>query len=609
MASHSYGMNVSFAVALCFFIVGATENTPELIADGLLVSGGTLTTAVRSLQSKWTLHVIIGKSAVENTLDTQISRVHNLISNYPSTRRSDRSTSSYWQQRLHFLRPIAPLTVSSRERNRRGFFDLGGQMLHQVFGVATSEQIETSRKMIQLVRASNKQILHQSNKMVTVINQTYHEIILHQEHIVKVEKAISELYVHVQSWIALHNVALEKIRAGLRIDRCLSLLESAHFAWTKQRTRFIAQRLALESGRLSETLLPTEELLEILRHSHTRGFYTPNLGWFYEFVTVTPLWKNENELIYVANLPLSGHTMYLRYHIKTFPFLHTPSKTFLQMQMPGNVAYDTTDGLVFKPYRCMGRNPEICYTGPIYAKTHFSCLHGVLTNNAALRDTCTLTIHRNKMLQESVREISTNEFIIVSNGAILDLFCEGKPSKTVRLPIGTSKVHLSPHCRLSTKQWMINGIMSYDMNLTLTSPAVRVIAFNWTNFISSKTIHAHLALKKWQDLPQIPNVSLKQLPDDIDDSTDWLLNDISPAYKWPLLFLLILVITTALLVIGYKYNWIRFLQNTPSPTPKIITHDIEMNPLRDDKTLPVSQLPAAQCESLLSTHAEIIASD
>ena len=65
--------------------------------------------------------------------------------------------------------------------------------------------------------------------MVTVINQTYNEIISHRQHIMEVEKSLSELYVHVQTWISLHNVALEQIWAGLRIDRCLSLLESATF--------------------------------------------------------------------------------------------------------------------------------------------------------------------------------------------------------------------------------------------------------------------------------------------------------------------------------------------------------------------------------------------
>ena len=164
--------------------------------------------------------------------------------------------------------------MSSRERRRRGRIDVGGELLHQGFDVATSKQVETNRRMIQLVRASNQQMIHQSNKMVTVINQTYNEIISHQQHIMEVGKILSELYVHVQKWVSLHNVALEQIRAGLRIDRCLSLLESAHFAWDKLRTRFFAQRLALESGRLTETLLPTGELSEILRHSHVRGFYT-----------------------------------------------------------------------------------------------------------------------------------------------------------------------------------------------------------------------------------------------------------------------------------------------------------------------------------------------
>ena len=44
--------------------------------------------------------------------------------------------------------------------------------------------------------------------MATVINQTYNEIISHREHIMEVEKSLSELYVHVHTWMYLHNVAL-----------------------------------------------------------------------------------------------------------------------------------------------------------------------------------------------------------------------------------------------------------------------------------------------------------------------------------------------------------------------------------------------------------------
>ena len=237
MGSRYLCESVYFSVAFYVLIVGATHNTPESIIDGVIISGGTSANSIRGLESMWTLHVIVGQISTDNTLDSQISRIHNLISAYPSIRRSDRTTSSYWQQRLNFLRPSAPLQVSSRDRRRRSLIDVGGELLHQVFGVATSKQVETNRRMIQLVRASNKQIIHQSNKMVTVINQTYNEIISHRRHIQEVEKSLSELFLHIKTWISLHNVALEEIRAGLRIDRCLSLLESAHFAWNKLRTQ------------------------------------------------------------------------------------------------------------------------------------------------------------------------------------------------------------------------------------------------------------------------------------------------------------------------------------------------------------------------------------
>ena len=209
MASHFFGGSVYFLEALYFLIVGATENTPESIADGLFISEGTFTTDIRSLQRQWTLYVIIGKSSARIpwilrylVFTTLFPIILPTVVLTEARRHTGNSAS------INFLRPIAPLTVSSRERSRRVLIDVGGQLLDQDFGVATSEQIETSRDMILLVRTSNKTILHQSNKMVTVINQTYHEIISHRKHIVKVETALSKFNVHVQSWIALHNVAL-----------------------------------------------------------------------------------------------------------------------------------------------------------------------------------------------------------------------------------------------------------------------------------------------------------------------------------------------------------------------------------------------------------------
>ena len=53
-------------VSICV-IVAATSNTPELIVDGILIglSGGTSQNAIKSLDSVWTLHVVVGSISNE----------------------------------------------------------------------------------------------------------------------------------------------------------------------------------------------------------------------------------------------------------------------------------------------------------------------------------------------------------------------------------------------------------------------------------------------------------------------------------------------------------------------------------------------------------------
>ena len=110
--------------------MGATKNTPESIISGFIIFGGKHENYIFSLEISWTLHVVVGRFSTENTTNNQISRIYNLISAYPSVRRSDRTTSSYWQRRLNLLRTTAPLKVQFRERRRRGLIDVGCKILH-----------------------------------------------------------------------------------------------------------------------------------------------------------------------------------------------------------------------------------------------------------------------------------------------------------------------------------------------------------------------------------------------------------------------------------------------------------------------------------------------
>ena len=128
-------------------------------------------------------------------------------------------TRSFWQQRLQIIRSTAPSVVTPHERRRRGLIDVGGQILHSLFGLATSNQVQISRQMINIIRKSNKHIIHQSNNMISVINQTYTEMKLNRRHIIDVEESLSAVYEHVNTWITGRQTAWSRISASLQIDR------------------------------------------------------------------------------------------------------------------------------------------------------------------------------------------------------------------------------------------------------------------------------------------------------------------------------------------------------------------------------------------------------
>ena len=184
---------------------------------------------------------------------------------------------------------------------------------------------------------------------------------------------------------------------------------------------------------------------------------------------------------YIAHILLANHATFLQYKIETWPFLHVNSNVTLQIELPSQVAYDTTQGLMFIPHECVGRHPQICHTGPIYRKNHLSCIRGVLTNDVTLRNTCKVTIHRDDTLTESIIEVQPNTFLMVSAGEELKLLCDGQPQRTVKLPAGSSTVHVSPKYTLTNDRWLVIRSQYHPYYAISPGNCVQCVKFNLQN--------------------------------------------------------------------------------------------------------------------------------
>ena len=377
--------------------------------------------------------------------------------------------------------------------------------------------------------------------------------------------------------------------------------------WLRQMDLFKRQRIALESGLLSETILPLYELEFILKNSQKQGWSSPNADWFYQYVRIESIWHDDGHLVYRTSLPFTDHTQFLRNHFTSWPFVPESNGFSLELELPADIAYDTVGGTMFVPYDCLGTNPEICKTGPIYGKSGLTCPRGILTNEYALRKSCRITIRRLPSFTNIIHELHTNTFVILSQGETINVFCPGVPSRKNDLQNGVSLIHLRPGCRIAGDKWIINGIMTHTVDIALRFTPVAVVPLNLSEMISSRLLAHHLRSPKWSTLPVIKNVQISQLHDPTEDMklVAWSKSTNIP---WWQIIVFLIILLSGCGIAYYVYRQNGCCVNIPpkkgsSPSRHIPT------PMKDDfAILELEMTPADPAERLamMSTHANLL---
>ena len=486
-------------------------NTPYTVTDGVYITGGTQRDELRTVDAIWSLHVIVGRPEQPVGLCQAISQIQAVINSSVLARSSDKAIQSSWLQRLQILDFHLALAMATVHRHRRGLIDAGGMLLHVLFGLATTSQVDTSRRLIQQVRTHNHTILHKTNQLISIVNQTFDELVQNRQHIQAIEQSLSNLFQHIQTWQSVNDVAFETLRATIRIESVVSVLEQQELTWNRQLSRYRRQRLALMSGKLTESLLPVGDLDLILTHSRSRGFFAASPVWYYEFV-------------------------------------------------------------------------------------------GVLTSERLLRQHCKVTLHRANNAPTGMREYHANMYFVMSLGEILHIRCPGHRSRSTNLPRGTSLLRVRPGCLLSTVNWSIQAILAHELYLHYNFSLIPLTPLNWSDLISSATINRHLDSPTWKTLPQIPDIRISTLqasPEDADDD-NWIM-DASPMSWWPIIVVILLLVGGGVfLTIAYHRQWFRSNSHSPARSHSA--------PRSSPETVEMSSINAAECVTMLQTHADILAS-
>ena len=145
-------------------------------------------------------------------------------------------------------------------------------------------------------------------------------------------------------------------------------------------TRFNRQVSGLERAHLTRALLPELQLKHILQKAAAQHKVVDNLAWYYQFLTVAPLWRKSSSLLYKIELSLMASRPYLLYTLIAHPVPLNGTDYSVLLQLESSYALDTVSGNLFVPHKCVGHGPTVCLTGPEFDNSRMQCARGLLTN-------------------------------------------------------------------------------------------------------------------------------------------------------------------------------------------------------------------------------------
>ena len=196
-------------------------------------------------------------------------------------------------------------------RSRRGLLPFLGDIGKSLFGLSTEKDIEQLKDAIKDNRRYTSAVRHDTEKLLSVINITRAEEVENRRVIgdirnatLNMEKEIMEVWKKMDDSLLTIHITREIHRQYEQIQDMVSIVKD-------RRNTFLGARRDLESGKLSEVLLPIKELRKLAKKDNLpqgSSFIEP-LMWYYYKLPVQVL-SYGSSVLYVVKLPLVSNKVF-----------------------------------------------------------------------------------------------------------------------------------------------------------------------------------------------------------------------------------------------------------------------------------------------------------
>ena len=277
------------------------------------------------------------------------------------------------------------------------------------------------------------------------------------------------------------------------------------------------------------------------------------MEWYYQYVTVEPMWESEGELAYRVLIPMLSKEQYLYFKLHYFD-VPIGKGVLRKVKGQSRVAVNTQTGASFYPddQRCFGHMPTVCR--PIKEYKDAVCEMELVSSRPEPNCQIYLSDQENRTLDMFQISLYSEEIIILAyEPSNIITRCPGHTPTHLNV-IGPVKVNLSTNCVLETSEWQLTGIDHGQSAVHLRQPIYRTlpkINFSWPEAIPAKVLRK----LSHQQRMKVPLITLHdwEVPN---DDFDWKGSSAIGIYV-TLIVVLLIIVVFIVLVCMYKSVWFK----------------------------------------------------
>ena len=176
-----------------------------------------------------------------------------------------------------------------------------------------------------------------------------------------------------------------------------------------------------------------------------------------------------------------------------------------------NVAVDTQRGGIFEPHDCVGNEPAICRSGPIYGRGRLLCTRGILNGDVTQRGSCLFTAARETSPEGYAEEVAPAMYAISTYGEGYSIHCRGKLEIRQNMEIGIFILRVAADCQVQGRDWTLSGVPHLQAQLAITPAILTHLPLNISTLVPQELLQTRLEHPDWQALPQIEDITLEKL--------------------------------------------------------------------------------------------------